>query len=166
MDTTDLQIACLLGRNGRMSNREIARRIGIAEGTVRQRLANLIESGSLQISAQFNIESVPDAYIALVGLKIDGRRLTECAEDVGKLPSVLTTMIVTGRYDIIATVLAISRQTLVEFVTDELSKISGVRDSETYVVLKNFNHWILADILAQSVAGDIFLFPEIAPTRE
>ena len=149
MDTIDTQIAYLLGLNGRLSNREIARRIGVAEGTVRQRLGRLIESGSLRIAAQANIESYPETYLAIVGVKIDGRRLNECAALIEKLPSVLTTMVVTGRYDIITVVLAASRQTLVDFVTDQLSKIQGVRDSETYVVLKNFGQWIPADKLCR-----------------
>jgi Lrp/AsnC family transcriptional regulator for asnA, asnC and gidA len=155
MDETDLQIAYLLGRNGRISNREIARRIGVAEGTVRQRLASLTESGTLRISAQFDIEKVPEAYIALVGLKIDGRRLCECAETLEKLPSVLNTMIVTGRYDLIATVMALSHHTLVKFVTDQLSKVPGVEDSETYVVLRNYGKWVSSDQLCLMMRGDI-----------
>ena len=151
MDTIDTQITSLLGKNGRISNREIARRIGITEGTVRQRLNRLIESGTLRITAELNIESFPETYLAIVGVKIDGRRLNECAEQVEKLPSVLTTMIVTGRYDIITTILAPTRQTLVDFVTDQLSKIPGVKDSETYVVLKNFGQWISADKLSEAL---------------
>ena len=157
MDTIDTQIAYLLGLNGRLSNREIARRIGVTEGTVRQRLGRLIESGSLRIAAQANIESYPETYVAIVGVKIDGRRLNECAELIEKLPSVLTTMVVTGRYDIITVVLAPSRQTLVDFVTDQLSKIQGVRDSETYVVLKNFGQWIPADKLCRMINSDVVL---------
>ncbi|MFC1607763.1 Lrp/AsnC family transcriptional regulator [Candidatus Latescibacterota bacterium] len=151
MDAIDTQIAYLLGVDGRISNREIARRIGIAEGTVRQRLSRLIESGALRLTALANIESYPETYLALVGVKIDGRRLNECAESIEHLPSVLTTMIVTGRYDIITVVIAPSRQTLVDFVTDHLSEIPGVQDSETYVVLKNFGQWIPADKLCMAV---------------
>lgn len=154
MDTIDTQIAYLLGLNGRISNREIARKIGVTEGTVRQRLGRLIQSGSLRITAQANIESYPETYLAIVGVKIDGRRLNECAALIEKLPSVLTTMVVTGRYDIITVVLAPSRQTLVDFVTDQLSKIQGVRDSETYVVLKNFGQWIPADKLCRMINSD------------
>jgi Lrp/AsnC family transcriptional regulator for asnA, asnC and gidA len=165
MDAVDLQIAYLLGKNGRLSNREIGRRIGIAEGTVRQRLANLTESGALRVTAQIDIEEVPEAHIALVGLKIDNRRLNECAREVNRLPSVLTTMIVTGRYDLIAVVLALSRQTLVEFVTDELSRIPGVKDSETYVVLKNINHWIPADKLSQMISVNRGAVPEVSAEK-
>lgn len=152
MDEIDLKISTILGQNGRISNREIARRIGIAEGTVRQRLAHLIENGVLRVTAQVNIESFPEVYAALVGLKIDGRRLNECAEEVEKLPSVLTTMIVTGRYDLIAVVLAASRRTLVDFVTDQLSKVQGIKDSETYVVLRNFGQWVAADKISSLVS--------------
>ena len=160
LDTIDLQISYLLGQNGRISNREIARRIGIAEGTVRQRLAHLIESGVLRVTAQVNIESFPDVYVALVGVKIDGRRLNECAVVVEKLPSVLTTMIVTGRYDLIAVILAPSRRTLVDFVTDQLSKIPGVKDSETHVVLRNFGQWVAADKVSLLVAENREIFSE------
>jgi len=160
MDAIDIQIAHLLGQNGRISNREIARRIGVAEGTVRQRLSRLMDEGKLRVTAQFDIEAIPEAYIAVVGVKIDGRRLTECALEVERLPSVLSTMIVTGRYDLMAMVLAFSRQTLVDFVTDQLSKVPGVRESETYVVLKNFNHWLAADKLSQ------FMSPAAAPERD
>jgi len=155
MDTIDLEISSILGQNGRISNREIARRIGIAEGTVRQHLGHMIESGALRITAQVNIESFPEVYVALVGVKIDGRRLNECACEVEKLPSVLTTMIVTGRYDLIAVILAPSRRTLVDFVTGQLSKIPGVKDSETYVVLRNFGQWVAADKISRLLRDEM-----------
>jgi DNA-binding Lrp family transcriptional regulator len=154
MDHTDLLIARLLGEDGRISNREIARRIGVSEGTVRQRLAHLLGSGALRVTAQFDIEAVPEASIAVVGVKIDGRRLIECAREVERLPSVLTTMIVTGRYDLLAFVLALSRRTLVDFVTGELSGISGIKDSETYVVLRSFGQWVPADMLSALMGAE------------
>jgi len=148
MDDLDYKIMSYLGENSRLSNREIARRIGIAEGTVRNRLNRLTKEGVLHTTALINIEKIPDLYIAYVCVKIDGRKLTECAASIEKLPSVLTTMIVTGRYDLFAVVLVQSHKTLVDFVTDQLSKVPGVKDSETYVVLRNYGQWIPADKLS------------------
>ncbi len=148
MDNIDLKIISYLGENSRISNREIARRIGIAEGTVRNRLDRLTKEGVLHTTALINIEKIPDLYIAYVGVKIDGRKLTECAASIEKLPSVLTTMIITGRYDLFAVVLVPSHKTLVDFVTDQLSEVPGVRDSETFVVLRHYNQWIPADKLS------------------
>jgi len=147
MDKIDLQIISYLGENGRISYREIARRIGISEGTIRQRLRKLLENDNLRVTAQINIESLPEVFLAFVGVKIDGRRLTECAAQVEKLSSVITTMIVTGRYDLFAVILVNSHKTLVEFVTDHLSRIPGIRTTETFVVLRNFDQWIPADKL-------------------
>lgn len=80
---------------------------------------------------QTDIGKVPEVRPALAGLKNNGRRLEECALAVGRLPTVLTTMIVTGRYDLMAVALASSRRTRVEFVTDQLAHVPGVNDSET-----------------------------------
>ncbi len=153
IDAIDRKIIALLGQDGRQSNREIARQIGVSEGTVRQRLGKLIDSGALRITAQIDIEKFDELYLAFVGMKIDGRRLNECAEDIEKLPSVMTTMIVTGRYDLMAVVLAHSHHTLVDFVTTQLGHVSGIRDSETYVVLKNFGQWLQADKLEAIMDG-------------
>ena len=145
LDDTDMRIAHMLGEDGRLSNRELARRLGISEGSVRQRLGRLLSSGALKIAAQANLEQQPEAFLAIVGVKIDGRRLTDCAERIARLPSVLTTMIVTGRHDLMAIILAPSRQTLVDFVTNELSGVPGVLDSETSVVLKSLDFWVAAE---------------------
>lgn len=142
LDDIDIRIAQQLGADGRLSNRELARRLGISEGNVRQRLGWLVDHGVLRISAQANLESQPEAFLAIVEVKIDGRRLTECAKRIAKLPSVLTTMIVTGRHDLMAVILAPSRRTLVDFVTNELSTVPGVLDSETSVVLKSLDFWV------------------------
>lgn len=105
----------------------------------------MIRSGELRIVAQANLEHVSDAFLAIVGLKIEGRKLNECAERIRELPAVLTTMIVTGRHDLLVTILAPTHRTLVEFVADELSAVPGIRDSETTVVLRTSGQWIDAE---------------------
>ncbi len=147
MDAIEIRIAQILGKDGRVSNRELARRIGVSEGTIRQRLGKLMKSGTLRVTAQAKVECVPDTFVALVGLKIEGRKLNDCARRIAALPAVQTTMIVTGRYDLVAMVLAPSRQTLVDFVADRLSAVPGIRDSETYVVLRSKGLWVDTDCL-------------------
>ena len=45
IDMFDLQIMNLLGREGRISNVELANKLGIPNSTVRQRLKRLTEKG-------------------------------------------------------------------------------------------------------------------------
>lgn len=79
----------------------------------------------VRVAAQTDIGKVPEVRLALAGLKSNGRRLEERALAVGRRPTVLTTMIVTGRYDLMAVALASSRRTRVEFVTDQLAHVPG-----------------------------------------
>ncbi len=152
-DDIDMRIANILGHDGRASNRDIARRLGISEGSVRQRLNRLIQNGTLRVTANLNVEELEDRYLAVVAIKLEGRRLTECAMEIDRLPGVQSTMIVTGQYDLILTVLLDSRQGLVDFVTQQLSHVQGVRDSETFVVLKNYSQWVPAAIVAAQTMG-------------
>ena len=62
--------------------------------------------------------------------------------EINRLPGVQSTMIVTGRYDLIVNVMLSSRQSLVDFVTGHLSRIPGVRQSETFVVLCSYGYWM------------------------
>ncbi len=155
LDAVNVRIAHHLGGDGRLSNRELARRLGISEGSVRQRLGRMVAGGVLRIAAQANLESQPEAFLAIVGVKIDGRRLTDCAKRIARLPSVLTTMIVTGRHDLMAVIVAPSRRTLVEFVTNELSTVPGVMDSETSVVLKSLDFWVDTRKIFPAVEGPV-----------
>lgn len=116
--------------------------MGVSEGSIRQRLRRLTNAGVLRIAAQVNPDAAPEAFLAIVGLKIDGRQLESCARRIRALPPVLATMIVTGRHDLMAVVLASSRQTLVDFVTKDLAAIPGIRDSETNVVLRSYGQWL------------------------
>ncbi|MBN1672099.1 MAG: Lrp/AsnC family transcriptional regulator [Kiritimatiellae bacterium] len=144
MDNTDRRIAGLLAGDGRMSNREIGRKLGVSEGTVRQRLGRLVSDGTLRVTAELNLDHLDEGYLAIIGVRIDGRHLEEHAEKLKALPNVLSTVIVTGRFDILVTVVLNKHQDLVDFVTRSLSRVKGVLDSETFIVLKSHDVWVPA----------------------
>ena len=127
-----------------MPNSEIARRLSVSEGTVRQRLRKLIDSGVVKVQALINAEQAPNQYMAVIGLSIEGRQLEKCAEQIDRFSEVQRTLIVTGRYDILVSLMLDSHYGLVDFVTHKLSKVPGIRDSETFVCLKNYDPWFPA----------------------
>jgi Lrp/AsnC family transcriptional regulator for asnA, asnC and gidA len=149
MDNLDLRIAESLAGDGRLSNSEIARRLNVSEGTIRQRLKRMIDSGQLRIQAMLNGELFPHRYLAVIGLQIEGRELEKCAEEINQLPEVLRTLIVTGRYDLMAFLLLDSHAAMVDFVTHKLSRIKGIRESETFVCLKNSDPWFAVSSLRE-----------------
>ena len=50
MDQIDRKIVSMLGRDGRLSNAQMARELDVSEGTIRRRVKNLLDSKSLNLS--------------------------------------------------------------------------------------------------------------------
>ena len=136
IDNIDLKIADILDSDGRASNREIARRLGISETTVRHRLGRMIDSGLLNVSAQFDIEEFPEIYLAVIGIKLNVP-LEKCLEKFRAIPAVLYVLTLTGRYDLLVTILVNSRKMLARVVSKDIEAVEGVMDTETFVVLEN-----------------------------
>ena len=150
VNSTDLQILKLLGGEKRISNTDIASRLDIAESTVRQRIKRMEKSGILRFSAQVNTNVFPDTYIVIVG--IDLNVLTdEFLKEFIKLPNVVFTLTVTGKYDILAAIVANSREMLSETIERTLYGIPGVTNTETFLVLRNFGLFINAETFTSMI---------------
>lgn len=137
-DEINLQIIKHL-RDGRKSYKIIADELSITENTVRARVNRLIEEGVLNISGLVNPESLPGHQTAIIGVKILNMRLVEKGEEFSRLKGVNSVAVVTGRYDLIVQVLLSEDFTLLEFYTNEVTKIEDVQDVETFIVYKGYN---------------------------
>lgn len=130
--------------NGRRAFSTIAEKIGITENTVRSRVNKLIEDGILQISGLVNPQYIPEMQVVVMGIKLSTLNLEDKAKEVLKLKGVISVMVVTGRYDLIAQIVTSSNddQSLLNFFKNELSKVKGVSDVETFVVYQSHNYMI------------------------
>ena len=133
MDMINLKIADILDRNGRISNRKIAKQLNVSEKMVRTRLGNMIKDGTLIFPAQFNLDAFPEMFLAVLGIKVKSS-LENCLNTLRYLPYVLFAITVTGRYDIFAVVLFNSRKMLNNIINKEIQKTEEVVDWETFVV--------------------------------
>ena len=120
MDSLDLQIIKMLGEDGRLSNHILSERLGVSEPTVRNRVKQLLENGTIRICAQVNTDVFPEMLIAFVGIKQRGNP-RECIKSISEIPEVLFVANVTGSHDQIAVIAASSRQMLAEVMTEKLS---------------------------------------------
>lgn len=144
MDELDVGVVRLLEQDGRMSHSEIARRLGVSEGAIRQRLKRLIAGRMLRIQPVLNMERFGEWHLAIIGLNIEGRQLEQCADQIAKLPEVVNTMIVAGHFDLIAMLLLEDQKSLTDFITRKLAKVPGIRNSETFMCLKKSDPWVSA----------------------
>jgi Lrp/AsnC family transcriptional regulator for asnA, asnC and gidA len=126
-------------RDGRVPFKKIADDLQVSEGTIRARVKKLQEEGVLEITGLVDPNSIPDHYVVMVGVKLKDMDLVAKGEEFSKLHSVISVCVVTGRFDLILMVMLKRNIGMVEFYTDEVSKIENVRSVETFVVYKSFN---------------------------
>jgi Lrp/AsnC family transcriptional regulator for asnA, asnC and gidA len=138
IDKTNIEIMKHL-RDGRKSFKQIADDLSITENTVRSRVNQMVESGVMEISALIDPEKVPDHNMVIVGIKLDTMDLVKKGEEFSKLKGVVSVSVVTGRYDLILTVLLAKDFGLLEFYTREVATIKQVQSAETFVVYKGYN---------------------------
>ncbi len=136
LDPIDQQIIAILQQDGRASFAEIAEALKVSAGMVRVRYNRLVEKGVLRVMAITNPLRMGYQTMALIGIKADGKRLLEVADKIAALDEVIYLIVVSGAYDIIAEVVCRDQNHLLEFLTERLYKIEGVRESESFMHLK------------------------------
>jgi Lrp/AsnC family transcriptional regulator, regulator for asnA, asnC and gidA len=138
IDETNLAIIKHL-REGRKSFRKIAEDLSVTENTVRARVNRLIEEGVLDVTGLVNPQALAGHRLVLVGIKLSTMELVKKGEEFSRLRGVVSVCVVTGRYDLILTVLLSDAYDLLQFFTEEVSRIKDVQSAETFVVYKTIN---------------------------
>ena len=136
IDSVDEQIVRLLGKDARQNSETLAKQLNLSAATVRRRLRKLIHSDLLRIVGVVEPASFGFPVIAVITLDVSHDKLELVIEELSKRPEVRFISTTTGRYDIIAIARFRSTDCLSEFVTKELAKLEGIRDSETFICLQ------------------------------
>jgi Lrp/AsnC family transcriptional regulator for asnA, asnC and gidA len=146
---TDRAIIRLLQQNARISYAELSRATGIPESTVRRRMDRLQQRGVIEFAMLADPSRLGYDFRAMIGLKVELRRLDEVAEMLRGMNEVTFATFVTGNFDIMAQIVVESQEDLVTFLSQQLAGIEGVRSSETFVmpyIIKPATSWILPEI--------------------
>jgi Lrp/AsnC family transcriptional regulator, regulator for asnA, asnC and gidA len=126
-------------RDGRKSFKAIADDLSITENTVRARVNRLTEEGVLEVTGLVDPEAIPGHRLVMVGIKLGTMDLVNKGEEFSRLKGVVSVCVVTGRYDLILTVLLSDTHDLLAFYTEQVSQIRDVQSAETFVVYKTYN---------------------------
>ncbi len=135
LDATAKRIIELLQGDGRLSYSAIAKDVGLSEAAVRHRVQKLIESGVVQIVAVTDPLQMGFARQAMIGIKITGN-VQDVAAELAKMHELDYIVITTGRFDLIAELVAESDDELLDIVSRRVSAIDGVVTTETFVYLR------------------------------
>ena len=135
-DEIDLQIIDALRKDGRVAFAQIAEQLNVSPGMIRLRYNRLVEQGYLKVVAITNPLRMGFKTMAMIGIRVDGSKLFDVAEKVSKLEEVIYLVISSGQFDLFAEVVCRDHEDLLRFITERLSTIDGVRDSQSFMHLK------------------------------
>ena len=136
IDTIDRKIMAALRADGRVALAKIAKDLGVSPGMIRLRYNRLIENGSIKIVAISNPLRMGYNTMALIGIRADGQKLLEIANKISALDEVIYLIVTSGAYDIIAEIICRDHAHLLQFLTERLYQVDGIRESETFMHLK------------------------------
>ncbi len=132
MDETDRRILEYLQEDGRAAYTDIAEALGVSEGTVRNRVRQLQEDGTIE---RFTVEVADtDQIAAVVMVEVNPDR--EIADIIDAFPENSEIHEVTGNWDLIGRFAQDTSSDLNETLED-IRKIDGVTQTQTYTVLQS-----------------------------
>jgi Lrp/AsnC family transcriptional regulator for asnA, asnC and gidA len=136
LDSIDQYIIDAMRKDGREAFAQIAEKLNVSPGMIRQRYNRLVELGYLKVVAVTNPLMMGMRTMALIGIHTDGHRMLQIAEEISKIDEVVYLVVVGGRYDIICEVFCRDHEDLLKFLTEKLAKVEGIRETESFIHLK------------------------------
>jgi Lrp/AsnC family transcriptional regulator for asnA, asnC and gidA len=136
LDAVDRAILRELQEDGRRPFREIARKIGVSERTVRARARRMRDDGVLRIIAFADPVRLGHSVLALVLIRVDTGGHDRVVETVTSWPEVSYVSSLVGRADIYIQVMCRDNDELWQLVTQRLRALDGVVETETMLEVK------------------------------
>ncbi|MBX8632389.1 MAG: Lrp/AsnC family transcriptional regulator [Thermoplasmata archaeon YP2-bin.285] len=133
-DRIDSELVSILRENSRMPISAIAQRLGVARGTVRQRLSRLEKEGIIRrYTVEIDESKVSDSQSAFVLISFMPGFATqrEVARRIASIEGVSELYLISGGWDMIAKISAPGLNDIGNIVIDRLRSMEGVSRTET-----------------------------------
>ena len=136
IDQTDCEMIRMLQKDGRISNTDIAKKIGISEATVRSRLNRLISEEYIQIVAVSNPMKLGFEIVGTIRIHVDIKKMKGVTEEIKKLKPLWHIVQTTGGTGIDTEFVVKSLEDLNDLIFNKINKIDGIQKTETSLFLK------------------------------
>ena len=136
MDDLDHAIFERLQSDGRKPFAEIGRELGVSLNTVRAHYKRMVDSGALRIISAIDPHQMGFAAFANVYVKVEPQHLESGCKQMIEFSEVTWLAEMTGPFDLAIDVCCRDMDHLHEFVTQQLHKIEGVRETQTSIYFR------------------------------
>ena len=139
LDETDIQLLKILQSDGRITNADLAKAVGLSAPSVLQRVRSLEAAGVIkQYVTLLDAEKLNRKLTAIVHVSLalhEQQPIERFRKAVLEIPEITEVYNVTGDYDFILKVLARDMRHYESIVRDKITKIRGIHRLNTSFVL-------------------------------
>jgi Lrp/AsnC family leucine-responsive transcriptional regulator len=141
MDRYDRQILAVLQQEGRISNQDLADRIGLSPSPCLRRVRTLEESGLITgYRAFLDAKKLGLTLMALIGISMDlhtPERFAQLEASISEIPEVLECLLITGQQsDYQLKVVVRDMDAYQDLLLNKITRIQGVTGVHTSFVLR------------------------------
>ena len=133
LDEIDTNIIMELQKDARESYLSIAQKIGVSEGTVRNRVTLELKRGIIKLKAAVDPTKLGFDFTCIIGLEIAIEKLREAGNALAANPNVYLLVGCTGNFDIIAFLIFKNTTEFEKCLRDQIAKLPGIIRSHTFV---------------------------------
>ena len=144
LDEVDVQLLSLLQQDGRITNADLAKRVGLSPPSVLQRVRVLEKAGL--IKGYFGLLD-PDKLglritaLAMISLSLHQEQPIErFRRSINEIPEVLECYHVSGEFDFLLKIVVKDIRSYEQLIRERLSKIKGIQQIKTSFVLATTKH--------------------------
>lgn len=137
VDSLDEQIVRLLGKDARQTTEQLGADLSVSGATVRRRLKRLFQNDMIRIVGLVKPADFGYSLAAVITMDVAQDKVDAVIEALSAKREVRWISPTLGRYDIIMGVRFRSMDELSHFLTEYMAKLDGVKDSETFICLKD-----------------------------
>jgi Lrp/AsnC family transcriptional regulator for asnA, asnC and gidA len=138
MDQIDLDIIALLQQDGRRPYTEIAKVLNVSEGTVRNRVARLVEEKIIQIVGMADPIQLGYDAPAIIGVSINPHKMDDVTRSLAALPQVSYLVMVSGEFDLLVEGMCKDRDELTVLLNEHIRVIDGVTRTQTFCIFHTY----------------------------
>ena len=130
--------------DGRMAFSEIAQKLNVSEGTIRNRVNAMKTSGVLHIAAITDESAQEYRTEAMLGIRVSsGHDPAVTAARLSEIVDIVYVTWVSGRYDLLIEVVSNSETTLLQLLSTHIHSQKDIASVEVMYGLKNFKNQFL-----------------------
>ena len=140
LDEFDIAMIDILRADARLSNREVARRLGVPESRVRLRIKKLEESGVIRFTLLMSARIWNLEFVVFLKLRVKAGQIEEASRLLSESPNVLFLGLTSGDFNLRAVLLSKSLQDVFDFLNGDWTRDHGVTATRVNLAIRSPKH--------------------------